>query len=51
MPFKGVSIFCFGGHFVQWSGTILRNSVEAHPRNISMNLFLNRVIGLGGDVI
>ena len=26
--------FSFGGHFVQWSGTILAILVEGHPRNI-----------------
>ena len=33
---KVFSIFRSGGHFVQWSGTIL---VEGHPRNISVILF------------
>ena len=29
------SCFSFGGHFVQWSQTILTNLVEVHPKNIS----------------
>ena len=51
MSFKGFSIFSSGGHFVQWSGTIFAVLVEGHPRNISVKLFCNRSIGLGGDVI
>ena len=34
------SVECFssGGHFVQWSKTILAILVEGHSRNISMKL-------------
>ena len=39
MPIKGFSCFSSGGHFVQWSKTILANLVESHSRNISMKLF------------
>ena len=49
MTFKGLSIFSFGGHFVQWSGTILAILIEGCPRNISVKLFINRATGLGGD--
>ena len=48
---NGFSIFRFDGHFVQRSGTILAILVESHPRKISVKLFRNRQIGLGGDVI
>ena len=51
MTFKGFSIFSFGGHFVQQSGTILAILVEGHPKNISVKLFWNQAIGPGGDVI
>ena len=51
MSFEGFSIYSSGGHFVQHSGKILAILVEGHQRNISVNLFCNRVIGLGGDVI
>ena len=50
MSLKGFSIFSSGGHFVQRSRTILAILVEGNPRYISMELFLNRVIGIG-DVI
>ena len=40
-----------GSHFVQWSGTILAILEEDHSRNISVKLFWNQAIGLGGDVI
>ena len=52
MPVK-VFFSCFssGGHFVQWSKTIFAIVVEDHSRNISMLLFLNWSIGLGGDII
>ena len=33
------SIFSFGGHFVQRSGTILAILVEGHPKSISAKLF------------
>ena len=39
MLLKGFSIFCSGGHFVQWSGTILAILVEGHLGNISVKLF------------
>ena len=39
MPIKGFSCFSSGGHFVQWSKTILAILVESHSRNISMKLF------------
>ena len=32
MSFKGFSIFGSGGHFVQWSRTILAILVEGHPK-------------------
>ena len=32
------SIFSFGGHRIQWSGTVLGILVEGHPRNISLKL-------------
>ena len=51
MSFKGFSIFSSSGQFVQWSGTILADLVEGHPRNISVYFFLNRANGLGGDVV
>ena len=38
-----LKVFLFlssGGHFVQWSGTILAILVEDHPRNISVKLIL-----------
>ena len=36
---KVYSIFSSGGHFHQWSETILAILVEGHPRNISVKLF------------
>ena len=36
MPIKGFSSFSSGGHFVQWSKTILVSLVEGHLRNISI---------------
>ena len=42
MSFKGFSIFSAGGHFVQWSGTILAILVEScddDPRNTFLKLF------------
>ena len=51
MSFKGSSSYSSGSRFVQWSGTILAILVEGHPRNISVELFCNRVIGLEGDVV
>ena len=45
------SILSSGGHFDQQSKTILEILVEGHPRNISVKLFWNQAIGLGGDVI
>ena len=51
MSFKGFSIFSSGGHFVKWSGTILAILVEGNSRNISVILFYNRAIVLGGDVV
>ena len=36
---KFFSIFSSGGHFVQWSGTILAILVESHPKNIPVILF------------
>ena len=36
MLFKCFSIFSSGGHFVQWSGTILAILVDGHPRHISV---------------
>ena len=38
--FKDFSIFSFGGHFVQWNGTILSFLVEGHPKNISVKFIL-----------
>ena len=37
--------FSSGGHFVQWTGTILAILVDGHPRNISVKSFLNWAIG------
>ena len=51
MAFKGVSIFNSGGNLVQQSEIILAIYVEGHPRKISVNFFLNRGIGLGGDAV
>ena len=52
MSFKDFfSISSFGGHFVQWRETILAMLVEGLLRNISVKLFRNRAIGLGGDVV
>ena len=51
MLFKGFSIFSSGGHFVQQSSTILAILVKGHLRNISVKLFCNRALGLGGDVV
>ena len=51
MLFKGFSIFSFGGHFVQWSKTILAILEVGHPRNISVKLFWNLATGLGGNVV
>ena len=51
MSFKGFSIFSSGGHFVQWTETILAILVEGHPRNFSVKLSLNQAIVLEGDVI
>ena len=39
MSFKGFSFFTTGGHFVQWSETILAILVEGHLRNIPVKLF------------
>ena len=44
-------VFCSGGHFVQQRRTILAILEEGHPRNISVKLFWNRLIGLGGEVV
>ena len=40
MSFKGFSIFCFSGHFIQPSGTILVILVEGYKRNISVKFIL-----------
>ena len=37
-PLRVFSIFSSGGHFVQWSGTILAILVEGHPKNFSVKL-------------
>ena len=39
MSFKGFSVFSFGCHFVQQSGTVLAILIEGHPWNISVKLF------------
>ena len=39
MSFKGFSIFNFGGHLVQSSGTILAILIKGYPRHISVKLF------------
>ena len=49
--FTCFSIFSSGGHFVQRSRTILAILIKGHPRNIPVQLFLNRTFGLGGDVV
>ena len=51
MSFKCISILSSGGRFVQRSCTISTVSVVGHPRQISVKLFWNRSIGLGGDAI
>ena len=51
MLFKDFSNFSSGGHFAQRSRTILAILVEGHPRNISVELLCNLIIGLEGDVI
>ena len=51
MSFKGFSVFSTSGHFVLQSAMILALLVEGHPRNISVKLFGNWAIGLGGVVI
>ena len=51
MSVKGFSILSSGGHFVQRIGMTLAILVEGYPRNISVKVFRNRSIGLGGDVI
>ena len=51
MSFKGFSIFSSSSHFVQQGETILAISVRGHPINISVKLFRNRAIGIGGDVV
>ena len=48
---KVSSILSSDSHFVQRSGTILAILVEGHPKNISVKFFLNRLTGLGEDVI
>ena len=48
---KGFPIFSSGGHFVQRSRTILAIVLDGHPKNISVKLFRNWPIGLGGDVV
>ena len=40
------SIFSFGGHFVQRSGTIVAILIVSYPRNIPMKLFQNTLSGL-----
>ena len=42
-------MFSSDGHFVQLSETILIYLVEGQPRNISVKLFENWSIDLGGD--
>ena len=39
MSFKGFTIFSCVGHFVQRSGTILKNLVEVYMRNISVKFY------------
>ena len=39
IPIEGFACFSSGGHFVQWSKTILAILVESHSRNISMKIF------------
>ena len=50
MSFTGFSIVSSGGHFTQWSDTILAILVKGHPRNISVKLFWKQTISLGEDV-
>ena len=47
----GFYIFSSGGHLVLRSRTTLSILVEGHPSNISLKLFCNLPIGLGGDVV
>ena len=51
MSFKGFSIFSSSHHFVQPSGTILAILVEGSWRNTSMQIFWNRAISQGRDVV
>ena len=46
MLVKGFSIFIPCGHFQEGMEAILATSVNGHPRNISVKLFLNRTTGL-----
>ena len=39
--FKVFLFFTSGGHFVQWSGTILAILMKDRPKNIPMKLFQN----------
>ena len=39
MSLQNFSIFSFGSHFVQESGTILAISLKAHKRNILVKFF------------
>ena len=38
---KAFSIFSYGGHFVQWSGTVWAILVDSHLRSIPVKLFQN----------
>ena len=49
--FKNFSIFNSGSHFVQWSRMILEILLKGPMRNITMKLFLNWDICLGGFVV
>ena len=51
MSFKCFSIFSFCGHCAQRGGIILAILVGGYPRNVSVELFRNRVIGRGGDLV
>ena len=49
--FKGFSIFSYGSHLVQQSGTVYAILVDSHPRNISVKLFQNLSTDLTEEVV
>ena len=49
--FKGFSIFNFGGHLGQRSGSVWSVLVDSHLRNISVKLFQNLFTGLAEEFL